>query len=145
MGDDNVSLIRAIYKSFEQGDMDGVFDRLDEDIDWREPAGYFASTGGLPGHAGVKNALERYPEVWGRFDLVPETFIATGEHVFVLGSQSGEASATGREFQGRFANVWRVEGGKAVAFEAFGDTALMWLAMGEQPDESVLEGGEDNR
>jgi len=142
MGDDNVSLIRAIYKAFEQGDMDGVFDRLDEDIDWREPVAYFSSTGGLPGHAGVQKALSRYPEVWERIELLPEEFFVDGDRVFVIGRQRGKASATGREFEGRFANVWRVEGGKAQTFEAFSDTALMWLAMGEQPSEDVLGGGE---
>jgi ketosteroid isomerase-like protein len=138
MSEDNVGLIREVYEAFDQGDMDGVFDRLDDDIEWREPAGYFTSTEGLPGHAGVKKALERYPETWERFGLHPERYLAVDDYVFVLGTQGGRASATGRAFEGRFANVWRVRNGKAVSFEAFGDTALMWLAMGKQPESDLL-------
>ncbi|MBS1879433.1 MAG: nuclear transport factor 2 family protein [Actinobacteria bacterium] len=133
MSEDSIRVVREIYEAFEQGDMDGVFGRLDEDIDWREPDGYFVAAGGVRGHAAVQGALARYPEVWEQFSLDPETFLDAGEHVVVLGRQSGVARATGREFSGRFANVWLVQGGKARAFEAFADTGLIWKAFDAQP------------
>jgi ketosteroid isomerase-like protein len=120
---------------FEQGDMDGVFARLDDDVEWGEPHGYFVAPGGVRGKAAVAEALSRYPELWGEFALAPDEFIASGEVVIVLGNEGGTASATGRKFSGRFANVWRVRDGKAYAFEAFADTAMIWQALGGGPGE----------
>jgi ketosteroid isomerase-like protein len=132
---ESIDVVREIYAAFEQGDMERVFELLDEDVEWIEPAGYWVSPGGVRGRAAVQETLAAYPERWSEMALVPETFIEAGEHVIVLGSEHGTARETGRSFRGRFANVWVVRSGRAVSLEAFADTALMWKALGGQPSD----------
>lgn len=133
MSESGTDVVREIYDAFERGDMETVFGRFDEDIEWIEPDGYFVAPGGVRGRAAVEEVLARYPEVWEEFSLVPETFVDAGDYVFVLGREHGKARSTGREFRGRFANVWRVRDGRALSLQAFADTALMWKALGEHP------------
>ncbi|WP_320669770.1 nuclear transport factor 2 family protein [Patulibacter defluvii] len=129
----SIDVVREIYAAFEGGDMERVFGLLDEDIAWIEPAGYWVSPGGVRGLAEVERTLAAYPERWTENVLEPETFLEAGDHVVVLGGQHGTARETGRSYRGRFANVWLVRDGKAVSFEAFSDTALMWKALGGMP------------
>ncbi len=129
----NIEIVRAIYTAFEGGDMDRVFSLFADDIHWIEPKGYWVSPGGVHGKPAIAETLAAYPQRWSEMALEPQTYIDAGDHVVVLGRQSGVAAETGRGFDGRFANVWLLRDGLAQTMEAFSDTGLMWKALGGQP------------
>ena len=59
---------------------------------------------------------------WEGFAPVPEEFLDAGDTVVVLGRYRGTYKATGRTLDAQFVHVWRVEDGKAVAFQQYTDT-----------------------
>lgn len=55
---------------------------------------------------------------------VPERQAAGGSTVVALGECSGTFKATGKRFTAPFAHVWKLDGGKAVSFHQYTDTAV---------------------
>ncbi len=53
-----------------------------------------------------------------------------GETVIVLGRYGGHFKATGRAQNAQMAHVWRIEGGKARAFQQYTDTLQFARATG---------------
>jgi uncharacterized protein len=130
----NLDLVRRTYEAFAQGDVETVLAGFAENIEWIEPDGYFAGAGGVRGRAAVGEIFAEYPKFWSEFSVTPERFLEAGdEWVIVTGSQQGIARETGKEFRGRFANLWRIRDGQAVRLEVYTDTALMWKAFGSLP------------
>jgi uncharacterized protein len=130
----NLDLARSTYEAFARGDIDTVLAGFAEDIEWIEPDGYFVGAGGVRGRAAVSEVFAQYPEFWSEFSVTPERFLEAGEEwVIVTGSQHGVARATGKEYRGRFANIWRIRNGQAVRLEVYTDTGLMWKALGSLP------------
>jgi hypothetical protein len=59
---------------------------------------------------------------WDGFSARPEEFLDAGDAVVVLGRYVGTYKATGRSLDAQMAHVWRLAGGKVVAFHQFTDT-----------------------
>jgi ketosteroid isomerase-like protein len=126
----DVALVREVYAAFERGDLDGVVDALDPEIEWIEPDGYFPGAQGVfHGRDDVRRIFELYPRLWERFDVTPEELIDAGDHVVMVGTERGVARDTGKEFTGRVCNVWTLRDGKAVRLRIFKDTALIREAL----------------
>ena len=64
------------------------------------------------------------------FTAVPTTFIDGGDHVVVLGRYGGSMKAGGARLDSPFCHVYRFEGGKAVTFQQYTDTA-QWARLME--------------
>jgi hypothetical protein len=58
-----------------------------------------------------------------------ESLVDGGDRIVGIGTYSGTYKRTGRAMQARVAHVWRLAGGKIVAFEQFTDTLLVAKAM----------------
>ncbi|HKP17337.1 MAG TPA: nuclear transport factor 2 family protein [Gaiellaceae bacterium] len=133
----NVDLVRKTYEAFARGDIDTVLAGFAEDIEWIEPAGYFAGAGGVRGRAAVAEVFGEYPKFWSELSVTPDRFLEAGdEWVIVTGDQRGIARETGNEYRGRVCNVWQIRDGQAVRLEVFTDTGLMWKAFGRLPPDA---------
>ena len=117
MSEQDVNTMRTAYEAFNRGDIPGVMEALDPQIEWNEPGGGRAPQGTFSGAETVANdVFATVPENFDEFEAQPETVIDAGEHLVVVGTFRGKSKA-GRQMQARYAHVWRMRDGKAVSFE----------------------------
>ena len=124
MSQENVALIQAIYAAFGEGDVPGVVSRMSPDIVWNEAENfiYADSNPYLGPEAILTGVFARLGTDWEGFAAVPDEFLDAGDAVVVLGRYRGTYKATGRALDAQLVHVWRVEDGKAVAFQQYTDT-----------------------
>lgn len=124
MSQENVELVRAIYAAFAAGDVPGVLSRMSPDMVWNE-AENFPYADGNP-YVGPQAVLEgvfaRIGAEWDGFEAAPDELLDAGDAVVALGRYRGIFKATGKRLDAQLAHVWRVEGGKAAAFQQYTDT-----------------------
>jgi ketosteroid isomerase-like protein len=124
MSQDNVALVQAIYAAFGTGDVPGVVSRMSPDIVWNEAENfiYADSNPYLGPEAILTGVFARLGTDWEGFAAVPDEFLDAGDAVVVLGRYRGTYKETGRALDAQLVHVWRVEDGKAVAFQQYTDT-----------------------
>jgi uncharacterized protein len=124
MSDSNLDLVRGVYEAFAAGNVAEVVGRMSPDMVWNE-AENFPYADGNPycgPDAIVAGVFARLASEWDGFAAVPEEFLDAGETILVLGRYRGTHLATQRAFDAQFAHVWRIEAGKAAAFQQYTDT-----------------------
>ncbi len=124
MSQANVDLIRAIYSAFAAGDVPGVLARMAPDIVWNEAESFPYADGNpyVGPEAVLAGVFARIGAEWDGFEATPEELIDGGGTVVALGRYRGTCKATGRPLDAQLAHVWRVEDGKAAAFQQYTDT-----------------------
>ncbi len=129
---DNVETVREVYRRFDAGDTPGILELWDEPTDCQACTGLTADEVAVAGRRHGKPALAQlvatYAEVFD-YDLYEQReFIADGDTVVVLGAYQGTVKATGKPFASEWVHIWRLSGGKAVAWREFCDTAALKAA-----------------
>jgi ketosteroid isomerase-like protein len=121
--------IRAIYAALAAGDVGPLMERMDESIEWREPAGAPVVAGTFHGRAAVVgDVLARIPEAWDVFEVEPEEFILAGDRVIVTGRLRVRAHGTGGRAEAPFVHIWTLRGDRIVSWCCHTDTALLQAA-----------------
>jgi ketosteroid isomerase-like protein len=127
----NAQIIKDHYAASDRGDLAGMLAPLADDIRWTEAAGFpYAGTYVGP-EAVAANVFERIQHDWNDYTLAIDEIIDGGDTVVGIGTYSGTHATTGRFFAARVAHVWRLAGGRVVAFEQFTDTELVNRAIRE--------------
>jgi ketosteroid isomerase-like protein len=113
-----VSVVRGVYQAINERDYDAGLALLDERFEWLEPDHALL---GRRHHGidGVREALDRWVEVFEDFAIEPEEFEAHEERVAVAVRQWARGGASGAEVEIRIGHLWTVSGGKVVALEVF--------------------------
>lgn len=124
MSQENVDLIRAIYAAFAAGDVPGVLSRMSPDIVWNEAENFPYADGNpyVGPEAVLQGVFARIGAEWDGFEAAPDELLDAGDAVVALGRYRGIFKATGKRLDAQLAHVWRVEGGKAAAFQQYTDT-----------------------
>lgn len=122
----NQMVVRELFECFGRGDVPGILRLLDEDVDWhiKGPEGvpYF---GPRRGHEGALDFFGKLGTSVEMESFAPETFLAGGDHVVVIGGERGRVRATGKSFDNDWAMVFTLRGGKIVKFRSHEDTAAV--------------------
>ncbi len=125
----NTDIIAAHYAANDRGDLDGMLESFAEDISWTEAAGFpYAGTYVGP-EAVTAYVFQRIQDDWDDYTVVIDELVDGGDVVVGIGTYSGTHRETGRFFAARVAHVWRLAGGRVVAFEQFTDTELVNRAV----------------
>lgn len=124
MSQENVELVQGIYAAFGAGDVPGVVSRMSPDIVWNEAENFpYADRNPYLGpEAILTGVFARIGTEWEGFAAVPAEILDAGDTVVVLGRYHGTYRETGRVLDAQLVHVWRVEDGKAVAFQQYTDT-----------------------
>ena len=132
MSQANVDLVRAIYDAFAAGDIAGVLGAMSPDIVWNEAENFpYADRNPYRGPEAVLNGVfARIGAEWDGFEAIAEELIDGGDTVVALGRYRGTCKATGRPIDAQLAHIWRIEGGKAAAFQQYADTLQVARATG---------------
>ncbi|MEO7681252.1 MAG: nuclear transport factor 2 family protein [Sphingomonas sp.] len=133
MSAETVAVVRAIYSAFAAGDVPAALGAMSPGIVWHE-AEHHPYADGSPyvgPEAVAAGVFARCGEEWEGFAAVPDEILDAGDTVVALGRYTAAAyRATGRRLNAQMVHVWRVEGGKAVAFQQYTDTLAFAHALG---------------
>jgi ketosteroid isomerase-like protein len=121
----NIKVVQESYAAFGRGDIQGILDRLDDDVLWKGVYGaapHVPTAGERRGRTAVKEFFRLVAEnvKFSRFE--PKEFIATGDKVVALGHYTA-TTPIGKRFDSDFAMVFTVRNGKVTEFQEFTDSA----------------------
>ncbi len=130
MTEGNLDVIRRGYDAFGRGDIDALLELFDQQIVWVTPGPPELETSGKRNGpqevAGFFAAVNRLFDIQ-RFE--PREFIAQGDSIVVIGSETVVARSTGKIVELDWAHVFKMRNGKVVAVQEFFDTAAVLAAM----------------
>ncbi len=122
-----VDVVRRLYEA--RGNPEVIRQVLAPDVRWEVVEGFPYSRV----YVGLDDVLRSF---FGRLFQDFESFVATGseffksgDRVIALGSYTGRAKATGRDFTARFAHVWTLQGGKIIRLQQCADTVQVTRAL----------------
>ena len=120
---DNVTIVRDLYAAFSRGDVAALLGAMSPDVEWGEPDNPFnPSAGTRRGHAGVLEWLRLGKDAEEILALEPQTFIAQGDRVVVVGHTSCRVRRTAKIYNTDFVHVVTIAHGKVERFREFFDT-----------------------
>jgi ketosteroid isomerase-like protein len=124
MSQENINVVKNIYKAFGQGDIPAVFELFDPAIEWIAAENSPAAAGS-PYH-GLNEVREGVFMLIGadfpEFSIRVDELFDAGDKVVMLGFYVGVRKATGKRFQAQVAHIWTIAAGKAVKFQQYTDT-----------------------
>ena len=130
MSQENVEIVRRMWKDYDERGIDGVLDYFVEDCvcedftDMPDRATY-------EGKQGIRERDKHFAEIWGDLTIEPVEFIDAGEDVVVtLISIRGRGRGSGAPIDVRSAFIDEFRGGKIVRNRAFSSTTEALEAAG---------------
>jgi ketosteroid isomerase-like protein len=130
MSEDNLDVIRRGYDAFGRGDINTLLESFDEQVSWVTPGPPELATSGR--RTGRQEVAEFFVSVNELFDIQrfePKDFLAQGDRVVVVGSETARARSTGNVIEVDWVHVFTMRNGKVVAFQEFFDTAAVVAAL----------------
>ena len=134
MSQENVRIVRGMYDAFAQGDVPGVVEAMEPQIEWNE-ADNFPYADGNPyvgPDAVVEGVFKRVGDEWEYWSVDIEELLDAGDTVVALGRYKAAHKGTGSSIDAQFVHVWRLRNGKAAKFQQYVDTAQVLRAVGGQ-------------
>lgn len=125
---DNVDIVRGVYEAFARGDLAGLLEVLDREVEWFEATGFPTVGGRHVGPAAVAEVLGRVVAEWDDLTVTADAFFHASDRVVVLGETRGRHRATSKEFRSPFAHEWHLRDCRIVLWRAYIDTALAQAA-----------------
>ncbi len=125
----NVELMKSLYQAFATGDIPGLLQSFDENIEWTEAEGFPYGGTYRGANAIVENVFMKLGSEWEKFSAVPNEFLDAGDNIVALGNYSGKYIQTGKSMNVPFAHVWTFRGGKIVKFVQYTDTLKVSEAL----------------
>lgn len=128
--DENTETIRECYVKYTQGDISGLLEHLDENIDMTVPEIEGSPYGGIwHGKAAVERFFELIEEAEEITDYEAREFIAKGDRVVVIGRSTSTVRATGRHYSTEWVHIHTVKDQLITSFVEFFDTAAALRAF----------------
>ncbi len=123
---DNVSIIKALYQHFAQGNIPAVLEGWDENIKWMGSKGFpiYDGDGIVIGAMNVvQQVLATIPELYDGFNIDIQDLYGSGNKVVMEGFYTGTYKATGKPFKANAVHIWDLSNGKVTRFFQAVDTA----------------------
>jgi len=118
----NLETVQKGYEAFGRGDLEALLGLFDENIEWISPGpADFPLAGRRRGRAAVAEFFKTLNDVIDFQSFEPREFIAKGDRVIVLGTDTGRVKATGKVLQAEWAHTFRLQNGKVVGFQEYAD------------------------
>jgi uncharacterized protein len=120
VGEANIDTLKRGYSALNRGDLSGVHDLLNPDIEWHEPTPS-PDAGSHRGRESFERFLRGWLESFDQFRVEPERIIEQDDRVIAVVRQTGKGWASGLEIDATLAHVWTVADGRAVRWESVGE------------------------
>ena len=122
-----VAVVRRLYEA--RGDPDVIRQVLSPDVRWEVVEGFPHGAVYVGLDDVLRNFFGRLFQAFESFVAVGSEFFESGDHVIALGTYTGRAKATGKEFTARFAHVWTLQGGRIIRLQQCADTVQVVRAL----------------
>jgi uncharacterized protein len=124
-----IDTVQALYAAFGRGDIPGLLEHLDEQIEWT----FDGSTGDayMRTARGKDDVMRWFGEVMavdGIQAFEPRQMLAGADHVTVIGWERTQALPAGGVFETNWVHVWQLRGSKVSRFLGLFDTAAVQRA-----------------
>ena len=122
----NLEIVKRGYEAFGRGDIQALLDLFADDIEWTSPGPPQLPTAGT--RRGRQQVAEFFQGVDQLFDIQqfePKAFLAQGDLVVVLGSDTARIKATGKVVTDEWAHAFTVRDGKIVKMREYIDTSAV--------------------
>ena len=126
MPQQNVEIMREAYNAFDRGEANLLFDLLDPEIEWKA----MEDTEPKHGVEGVLESIGGWFQVWDDFQIEPEEFIDSGDHVIAVVKERGRVPGSAEVVSQRFFQVWTLLDGKIRAFREYKTQREAFIAVG---------------
>ena len=131
MSEGNLDVIRRGYEAFGRGDINALLESFDEHITWVTPGPpELATSGNRSGRQAVAQFFAAVNDVFEIQRFEPKEFVAQGDRIVVLGSETARARATGKVVDLDWVHAFTMRDSKVIAFQEFFDTAAVVAAVG---------------
>jgi hypothetical protein len=117
MAEANLEALQRGYEALNRGDLSGVLELLDPDIEWHEP-GDSPEAGTHHGRDSFERFFRSWIDSFDEFRVEPEHVVERRNELIAVVRQSGRGRASGVEIEIRLAHVWTIEDGRAVRWES---------------------------
>ncbi len=118
-----VEVVKRAYEAFGEGDLEGLLELIDPEVEWSHPEGAdIPWAGEARGRAGARRFFEAVAEESEVEVFEPRTFLAQGDLVVVLGFERIRARRTGRTYETHWAQAFTVEKGRITSYREYTDT-----------------------
>lgn len=122
----NLETVQRGYEAFGRGDIDALLALFDDDIVWESPGPpELPTAGSRRGKQQVAAFFDAVNTVFDMQQFEPETFLADGDRVVVLGRDTAAVRATGKVVRSPWAHAFTLRNGKVVAFHEYIDTSAV--------------------
>jgi hypothetical protein len=131
MSEQNVEIVRALYRAFAAQDPAAAFALMSPDIVWNEAENFpYADGNPYRGPQAIgAGVFARLAGEWDGFAAVAEEYLDAGDTVVVLGRYRGAPKETGKAIDAQMVHVWRIAGGRIAGFQQYIDTLQVAQAM----------------
>ena len=119
MSQENVEVVRAAFRAFESGDMDGVLRLCDENIEIIQDAKLLGAPSHQHGHAGVHEAFALWPDLWDDFRVEVLRLDDFGDQVMVATVNRGRGKDSGVPVEMPFTFLFSIRAGKIAEWRLF--------------------------
>lgn len=127
-----LSLVQRAYRCYAAGDMSGLMALVATDVDYFEPGppGVIPWAGHFRGLDGFAQWLAANQEHLVGNRIEPETYMADGNRVVMLGRVSATVRKTGKPFESDVAMAFTVVDGRLHTIRVYHDTLPLLSAIG---------------
>jgi ketosteroid isomerase-like protein len=113
MSEENVEVVRALFRALDEDDYAAALQLFDPDVVWRPTEGTFR------GLEGVGASLIEWLEPWDEHHIKAETFVDLGDLVLAEIRLTARGKRSGMEIDQRFFQLYRVDGDRIRQMDEF--------------------------
>jgi ketosteroid isomerase-like protein len=125
MSQENVELVKAVFRGWNDAGVDGMLPFFHEDIEYLP-----MERASVHGHDALRRYFERLLEPWAEFDVGPTEFLDAGDYVFNGVAMNGRGRGSGVEVRMEYWQVWLIRGERAARWEEYLDRTEALEAAG---------------
>jgi uncharacterized protein len=119
MADDSREVAERAYDAFGRGDIAGVLETFDENIEWNAPQ-VLPHGMHVRGRDAVGGFFEKLVSVWDPgFGIEIDSIVAEGDRAFASGTATGALDGTPASYG--FVHAWTIADGLCVRFDEYVD------------------------
>jgi ketosteroid isomerase-like protein len=118
MSQENVEVVRAVYKKWSRGDFRAGVDILDPNLLFILGE-EFPESGVYLGHEGLGEYMREFLSAWTKLTIAAEELIPVGDSVIAAVHQQGVGKASGAPAELRYDQVWTFRGKTVIRLEGF--------------------------
>ncbi len=117
----DVEVMTRMYREWSRGDMDGLLDAFDPEVEVRPALGAFLASTVYHGHEGVRSWYEDTTEPWSELEAEPERFIDAGERTVVVVALHARVPGGQVDLGSKIAHVVTFRDGRIVRLDGYAE------------------------